>query len=109
MSKGEQIAVMVPTDASAHVIARFNFTEGENLQEGQSVTLHLAGGETRAGTIESLYVDAETPNQPGTAINALVQAENPLPIESVGRPIGVTVDVFQLSSLEGVVNQVSGN
>ncbi|GAA0847650.1 alginate biosynthesis protein Alg44 [Marinobacter szutsaonensis] len=109
MSKGEQIAVLVPTDASAHIIARFNFTEGENLQEGQSVTLHLAGGETRAGAIESLYVDAETPNQPGTAINALIQAEEPMPLESVGRPIGVTVDVIQLSALDGIVDRVSGN
>lgn len=108
MSKGEKLAVVVPTDASTHVIAKFNFSEGENLEEGQSVTLRLPGGETRPGRIESLYVDAEQPNQPGNAINALIQADDPLPMESVGRPIGVTVDVFQLSALDGLVERVTG-
>ncbi len=109
MSKGEKIATVAPTDASAHVIARFNFADGGDLEEGQSVTLRLPGGDTQAGRIESLYVDSETPNQPGNAINALIQAEKPLPMESVGRPIGVTVDVFQLAALEGAITNISGN
>lgn len=109
MSKGEKLAVVAPTDASAHVIARFNFADGEELEEGQSVTLRLPGGNTQPGRIESLFVDSETPNQPGNSINALIQAEKPLPMESVGRPIGVTVDVFQLAAVEGLVERVSGN
>ncbi|MDK9558754.1 alginate biosynthesis protein Alg44 [Marinobacter sp. M216] len=109
MSKGEKLAVVAPTDASAHVIARFNFADGGELEEGQSVTLRLPGGDTQPGRIESLFVDSETPNQPGNSINALIQAEKPLPMESVGRPIGVTVDVFQLAAVEGLVDRVSGN
>ncbi|MBW7472184.1 alginate biosynthesis protein Alg44 [Marinobacter sp. F4218] len=109
MSKGEKLAVVAPTDASAHVIARFNFADGGELEEGQSVTLRLPGGDTQPGRIESLFVDSETPNQPGNSINALIQAEKPLPMESIGRPIGVTVDVFQLAAVEGLVDRVSGN
>ncbi|MDX1456342.1 MAG: PilZ domain-containing protein [Marinobacter sp.] len=107
MSKGEQLAVVAPADASAHVVARFSFADGDELEEGQSVTLRLPGGDTQAGRIESLYVDSEQPNQPGNAINALIQAEQPLPLEAIGRPIGVTVDVFQLSALNGMVDQVT--
>ncbi|MEE3119190.1 MAG: alginate biosynthesis protein Alg44 [Pseudomonadota bacterium] len=109
MSKGEKLAVVAPTDASAHVIARFNFADGEDLEEGQSVTLRLPGGDTQAGRIESLFVDAESPNQPGNAINALIQAGEPLPMQSVGRPIGVTVDVFQMAAVEGLIDRVAGN
>lgn len=109
MSKGEKLAMVAPTDASAHVVARFNFADGGDLEEGQSVTLRLPGGDTQPGRIESLYVDSETPNQPGNAINALIQAEEPLPMESIGRPIGVTVDVFQFAALDGVIERVSGN
>ncbi|WP_166269542.1 PilZ domain-containing protein [Marinobacter caseinilyticus] len=109
MSKGEKLAVVAPMDATAHVIARFKFTDGDELEEGQSVTLRLPGGETRMGRIESLFVDAETPNQPGNTINALIQANEPLPMNSVGRPIGVTVDVFQMAAVEGLVDRVSGN
>lgn len=109
MSKGEKLAVVAPTDASAHVIARFNFADGEELEEGQSVTLRLPGGDTQPGRIESLFVDSETPNQPGNSINALIQAEQPLPMESVGRPIGVTVDVFQLAAVQGLLDRVAGN
>ncbi|MBN8240675.1 alginate biosynthesis protein Alg44 [Marinobacter nauticus] len=107
MSKGEQLAVVAPTDATAHVIARFNFAEGESLEEGQSVTLRLPGGKTQPGRIESLFVDAEAPNQPGSAINALIRAQEALPMESVGRPIGVTVDVFQLDAVDGLIERVS--
>lgn len=109
MSKGEKLAVLAPTDASAHVIARFNFADGEDLEEGQSVTLRLPGGDTQSGRIESLFVDAESPNQPGNAINALIQAGEPLPMQSVGRPIGVTVDVFQMAAVEGLIDRVAGN
>ncbi|WP_375170548.1 PilZ domain-containing protein [Marinobacter sp.] len=109
MSKGEKLAVVAPIDASAHVIARFNFADGEDLEEGQSVTLRLPGGDTQAGRIESLFVDAESPNQPGNAINALIQAGEPLPMQSVGRPIGVTVDVFQMAAVEGLIDRVAGN
>src|SRR5690554_4468653 len=109
MSKGEQLAIMMPADASAHVIARFSFADGEKLEEGQSVTLRLPGGETQPGQIESLYVDAEQPNKPGTSINALIQADKPLPMSSVGRPIGVTVDTIQMDVLGGLVNRITGN
>lgn len=109
MSKGEKLAVVAPTDASAHVIARFNFADGEDLEEGQSVTLRLPGGDTQSGRIESLFVDAESPNQPGNAINSLIQAGEPLPMQSVGRPIGVTVDVFQMAAVEGLIDRVAGN
>ena len=109
MSKGEKLAVVAPTDASAHVIARFNFADGGDLEEGQSVTLRLPGGDTQSGRIESLFVDAESPNQPGNAINALIQAGEPLPMQSVGRPIGVTVDVFQMAAVEGLIDRVAGN
>lgn len=108
MSKGEQLAMMVPADASAHIIARFSFKDGEKLREGESVTLRLPGGDTQSGKIESLYVDAEQPNQPGSAINALIQADEPLPMESVGRPIGVTVDTFQMDAVNGLVDRVTG-
>ena len=108
MSKGEKLAVLAPTDASAHVIARFNFEDGGDLEEGQSVTLRMSGGDTQTGRIESLFVDSETPNQPGNAINALIQADEALPMQSVGRPIGVTVDVFQMAAVDGLVDRVAG-
>lgn len=108
MSKGEKLATVAPTDASAHVIARFNFADGEDLEEGQSVTLRLPGGDTQPGRIESLFVDSETPNQPGNAINALIRAEEDLPMQSVGRPIGVTVDVFQMAAVDGLIDRVAG-
>lgn len=108
MSKGEKLAVLAPTDASAHVIARFNFEDGGDLEEGQAVTLRMSGGETQTGRIESLFVDSETPNQPGNAINALIQADEALPMQSVGRPIGVTVDVFQMAAVDGLVDRVAG-
>lgn len=121
MSRGEQLAVVAPLDASAHVTARFSFEDGESLEEGQSVTLRLPGGDTQAGRIESLFVDAEQPNRPGTAISALIRAEEPLPLAAVGRPIGVTVDTFQfgtlgqigdldpIGDLEKVAGKVTGN
>jgi len=108
MSKGEKLAVLAPTDASAHVIARFNFEDGGDLEEGQAVTLRMSGGDTQTGRIESLFVDSETPNQPGNAINALIQADEALPMQSVGRPIGVTVDVFQMAAVDGLVDRVAG-
>lgn len=108
MSKGEKLAVLAPTDASAHVIARFNFEDGGDLEEGQSVTLRMSGGDTQTGRIESLFVDSETPNQPGNAINALIQADEALPMQSVGRPIGVTVDVFQMAAVDGLIDRVAG-
>lgn len=108
MSKGEKLAVLAPTDASAHVIARFNFEDGGDLEEGQSVTLRMPGGDTQTGRIESLFVDSETPNQPGNAINALIQADEALPMQSVGRPIGVTVDVFQMAAVDGLIDRVAG-
>lgn len=108
MSKGEKLAVLAPTDASAHVIARFNFEDGGDLEEGQSVTLRMPGGNTQTGRIESLFVDSETPNQPGNAINALIQADEALPMQSVGRPIGVTVDVFQMAAVDGLIDRVAG-
>lgn len=108
MSKGEKLVVLAPTDASAHVIARFNFEDGGDLEEGQSVTLRMSGGDTQTGQIESLFVDSETPNQPGNAINALIQASDPLPMQSVGRPIGVTVDVFQMAAVDGLIDRVAG-
>lgn len=108
MSKGEKLAVLAPTDASAHVIARFNFEDGGDLEEGQSVTLRMSGGDTQTGRIESLFVDSETPNQPGNAINALIQADGALPMQSVGRPIGVTVDVFQMAAVDGLIDRVAG-
>ena len=108
MSKGEKLAVLAPTDSSAHVIARFKFEDGGDLEEGQSVTLRMSGGETQTGQIESLFVDSETPNQPGNAINALIQADQALPMQSVGRPIGVTVDVFQMAAVDGLIDRVAG-
>jgi len=108
MSKGEKLAVLAPTDASAHVIARFNFEDGGDLEEGQSVTLRMSGGDTQTGRIESLFVDSETPNQPGNAINALIQADKDLPMQSIGRPIGVTVDVFQMAAVDGLIDRVAG-
>ncbi len=108
MSKGEKLAVLAPTDASAHVIARFNFEDGGDLEEGQSVTLRMPGGDTQTGRIESLFVDSETPNQPGNAINALIEADEALPMQSVGRPIGVTVDVFQMAAVDGLIDRVAG-
>ncbi|WP_286221631.1 PilZ domain-containing protein [Marinobacter apostichopi] len=107
MSKGEKLAVLAPTDASAHVIARFNFEDGGDLEEGQAVTLRMSGGDTQTGRIESLFVDSETPNQPGNAINALIQADEALPMQSVGRPIGVTVDVFQMAAVDGLIDRVA--
>lgn len=109
MTKGEQLAVVAPADASAHVVARFSFADRDALEEGQSVTLRLPGGDTQAGTITSLYVDSDRPNQPGNAISAQIQAAQPLPLAAIGRPIGVTVDQIQTSALSGLASQISGN
>lgn len=108
MSKGEQLAVLAPADASAHVIARFSFEDSDKLEEGQSVTLRLPGGETRSGTITSLYVDSERPNQPGNAISAQIESDKPLPLAAIGRPIGVTIDQIQSSALGGLNTRISG-
>lgn len=108
MSKGEQLAVLAPADASAHVIARFSFASADKLEEGQSVTLRLPGGETRSGTITSLYVDSDRPNQPGNAISAQIQSDKPLPMAAIGRPIGVTLDPVQSPALGNLANQISG-
>lgn len=109
MAKGDQLALLAPADASTHVIARFKFEDGEDLEEGQTVTLKLPGGETQAGTISALYVDARQPNQPGTAINTLIEANQPLPISAIGRPIRVTVEPFQNSVLNAALAGPAGN
>lgn len=109
MAKGDQLALLAPADANTHVIARFKFEDGEDLEEGQTVTLKLPGGETQAGTISALYVDARQPNQPGTAINTLIEANQPLPISAIGRPIRVTVEPFQNSVLNAALAGPAGN
>ena len=105
MSKGEQLAVMAPMDSSAHVVANFLFDQGEKLEEGQSVTLRLPSGEEHAGRITSLYVSTQAQGGPIDVISASIESTEPLPIEAIGRPIGVTVDQFKMPSLGKVVDR----
>lgn len=107
MSKGEQLAVMAPMDSSAHVVANFPFNQGEKLDEGQLVTLRLPSGKEQAGHITSLYVNSQAQGGLIDVISASIEATEPLPIEAIGRPIGVTVDQFRMPSLQKVVDRFS--
>lgn len=107
MSKGEQLAVMAPMDSSAHVVANFPFNQGEKLDEGQQVTLRLPSGKEQTGHITSLYVNSQAQGGMIDVISASIEATEPLPIEAIGRPIGVTVDQFRMPSLQKVVDRFS--
>ncbi|EON91731.1 alginate biosynthesis protein Alg44 [Marinobacter lipolyticus SM19] len=107
MSKGEQLAVMAPMDSSAHIIANFQFDQGEKLEEGQQVTLRLPNGREQAGRITSLYVNSQAQGGPIDVISASIESAEPLPIEAIGRPIGVRVDQFRMPSLQKVVDRFS--
>lgn len=107
MSKGEQLAVMAPMDSSAHVVANFPFNQGEKLDEGQQVTLRLPSGKEQTGHITSLYVNSQAQGGMIDVISASIEATEPLPIEAIGRPIGVTIDQFRMPSLQKVVDRFS--
>ncbi|WP_417565682.1 PilZ domain-containing protein [Marinobacter sp.] len=105
MSRGEQLAVVAPMDATAHVIANFRFEQGEKLEEGQQVILRLPNGVEQTGRITSLYVNSQVQSGAIDVISASIESDQPLPTGSIGRPIGVTVDQFRLPSLEKVVDR----
>ncbi|KMQ75516.1 PilZ domain-containing protein [Marinobacter subterrani] len=105
MSKGEQLAIVAPMDATAHVIANFLFEQGEKLEEGQQVTLRLPNGVEQTGHITSLYVNSQAQGGAIDVISAFIESDQPLPTGAIGRPIGVTVDQFRLPSLDKVVDR----
>lgn len=107
MSKGEQLAVVAPMDATAHVVANFLFEQGEKLEEGQRVTLRLPNGVEQTGHITSLYVNSEARGGAIDVISASIESDQPLPTGAIGRPIGVTIDQFRLPSLDKVVDRFS--
>lgn len=105
MSKGEQLAVMAPTDATAHVVANFLFEEGEKLEEGQQVTLRLPNGVEQTGHITSLYVNSQVQGGAIDVISASIESNESLPTGAIGRPIGVTIDQFRFPSLDKVLDR----
>ncbi|SRR5690554_93408 len=107
MSKGEQLAIVAPMDASAHVVANFPFDQGEKLEEGQQVTLRLPNGKEQIGHITSLYVSTQAQGGLIDVISASIESAEPLPIEAIGRPIGVTVDQFRMPSFAKVIDRFS--
>lgn len=107
MSKGEQLAVMAPMDSSAHVVANFPFDQGEKLEEGQQVILRLPNGQEQTGKITSLYVNSQAQGGLIDVISASIESAEPLPIEAIGRPIGVRVDQYRMPSLQKVVERFS--
>lgn len=107
MSKGEQLAVVAPMDSSAHVVANFMFEQGEKLDEGQQVTLRLPNGQEQSGRITSLYVNSQNQGGPIDVISASIESSEPLPIEAIGRPIGVRIDQFQMPDFKKIVERFS--
>lgn len=105
MTKGEQVAVMAPTDATAHVVANFLFEQGEKLEEGQRVTLRLANGVEQTGHITSLTVSSQAGGGAIDVISAMIEADQPLPTGAIGRPIGVTIDQFNMPDLDKVIDR----
>ncbi len=91
VTKGQTVFKLVPVDSPLHVESYVEYKDAIKIDEGQSVTLDLAGGKGRIGG-EVLGLNMNSGE--GRLVIVKIRPKEKLDADLVGLPVGVRINVF---------------
>ena len=92
LERGKSVVQLIKPQSQPYVQASFDYADYARLTTGRRVSLTLPDGlPTVGGQISAVTMNESAPNQTQNAVTVLVMPDSPLPANTIGLPVSVSV------------------